>query len=96
MSIGERLRKAALVALIPDEHESSRITRTKPRRLQDDDYDSFMQSAEERDDPLWAEIEAFLTGELRGQYPLRASRIQKDIRWMRKRAHKSGLKWGKR
>lgn len=66
------------------------------RALTDDDVDDFLSSAAERDDPLWADIEAYLTGELFRAFPFRATRLRKDIKWMRKRAAKAGLDWGKR
>lgn len=65
--------------------------RDRPRSLTSDDVDGFMES---RNEAFWDEIEAYLTGELFRSYPFRATRIRKDIKWMRKRAAKAGLEWG--
>ena len=63
------------------------------RVLTDDDRAEFLDAATRREDPLWREIDAFLT-ELGERHLLRATKIRRDIRWMRKQAYRHGKTWG--
>lgn len=101
MSDFKRKLKGALDILL-EEDEDGEVTATvavNPRRrrpLEDSDIDDFMLSAESRDDPLWSEIEGYLKGDLRRRYPVRSAKLLKELRWLRKRAERDGLDWGKR
>ena len=92
MSFRDRVLKATNVLL----EESPSNKDNRPRQLDESDIDGFMEAAEHRDDPLWDDIFLYLRGELRREYPLRATRIERELKWLRKRAYKSGLPWGAR
>ena len=80
--------------LILDEPTPTRPM-SEARTLDSDDFDSFMVAANQRDDPLWNEIDAYMMGELAKRWPVRAYKLRKEIKWLRKQAAGDGLEWGK-
>lgn len=65
------------------------------RPLVDSDIDSFLQAADEREDPLWENIDLYLSYELRRRWPIRAYKLKKEIAWLRNEASKDDLEWGR-
>lgn len=73
-----------------------RNPRRESRPLSEEDIDGFIEAAEMREEPLWEDIEKYLTGPLLRHSPTRAKMLRREIRWMRRMAAKDGLDWGSR
>lgn len=97
-SLSDRLRSSLRAftdetALPPPDRSLPR--RRERRHLSEADTQDFLDIASHREDPLWNEMELLLTS-LSQRYPLRVSRIRRELKWLRKQAMHAKLSWGKK
>lgn len=62
-------------------------TGAERHRLTEEELDSFLEAADRREAQYWNDIEAILN-EIAYKYPVRVSRMKKDLRWLRKYVRK--------
>lgn len=62
--------------------------------LTKDDVESFHKAAEYRDNPLFEEMERLLLT-MKSRYPVRSTRMIRELRWLRGLAHENNMAWGK-
>lgn len=94
MDIKNLVSKAATLWL---EHNKDDPTRrfgeTSP--LTDKEIEEFLDAATHREAELWQQIDSLLD-ELTRFYPLRAARLKRELKWLRKMAHKRDRPWGRK
>lgn len=90
----DRLHVAVDVLFGSEDRQIPDNVSTLPRPLDGDDVAAFHAAADNRDNPLFEEMNALLAS-MTIRYPIRAARMQKEIKWLRKEANKRGLSWGK-
>lgn len=94
MEFREFLTHAAEFWIERNEHHSSGSLKMK---LTDKELEGFLEAASSRtiEDPIWHQMDELL-GSLQLQYPVKATRMRSDIKWLRKQAKKRGYPWGRR
>lgn len=75
--------------------DTSLPRRRERRHLSEADTTDLLDIASHREDPLWNDIEVLLAS-LSQRYPLRVSRIKRELKWLRKQAWHAKLTWGRK
>lgn len=65
--------------------------------LSDKEIRQFLEDAQSRDDSqaLWSQIDDLLNS-LQLMFPLRVSKMRRELKWLRKQAYKNNLTWGRK
>lgn len=94
MDIKKLVTKAASTWLDhQDSDPTRRLGETSP--LTDKEINDFLDAATHREAELWYQMDSLLD-ELTHLYPIRAQRMKKDLKWLRKMALKRGRPWGRK
>lgn len=61
--------------------------RSTKHSLTDEDYTSFDDAVDSREDKVWQQLDSLLL-QLRVEHPIRTDRIRQDLKWLQKKAQR--------